>query len=91
MKIVPAHQLKHQPSEQDIKQMLFRDLSRFDLNKDNLFDIEELTIFFQEIIDKKGLGNKHNAREMAIVFLNILDMDGDGKLSRSEIYAYYKE
>jgi Ca2+-binding EF-hand superfamily protein len=60
----------------------------FDDNKDNELSLDEILTFLKRIAIKKQKGAI--TVQMAKEFLDVLDADGNGKISKEEFFKYYK-
>ena len=89
--LIPLHDRKSVMSEKSIKFALFQNFDKYDKNGDGTLDHRELTLFFKDVIDRKGNGKHHNPEELASRFIHMIDLDNDNKLTREEIYQFYKD
>ena len=71
--------------------MVMTNFDKYDTSGDGALDKHELTLFFADILDRKKMRNQHNPEELALKFIHMIDLDGDEKLTREEIYKFYKE
>ena len=68
--------------QDDVKTTFLKNFDKYDTSHDGNLDKMELTNFFRDILKRKGYENNYNPREVAEAFVNMVDKDGDGKISR---------
>lgn len=95
MKLKSFHQIQRSREfcEDDIKRTFLKEFDKYDKNSDNTLDLTELTLFFRDIVKRKtenGEYDNYDPKQMAIRFIRMVDLNGDGKISREEIYKFYK-
>ena len=95
MKVIPVNKKKSSlMSEDDIKTLALKSFDKYDTSGDGCLDKEELTQFFEDILKRRrenGKKDTYSAEEMAENFINLVDLNGDEKLTREEIYEFYKQ
>jgi hypothetical protein len=69
-------------SDKGIKKLLIDNFDKYDCSKDDNLDLTELTEFFEDILQRKNLTSRYNAEHLAKKFIAMIDLDGDGKISR---------
>ena len=77
-------------SEFQLKDFVLESFGKYDTTNDGYLGKEELAIFFKDILERKGLQGQYDPKELAIKFIVMIDGNGDEKLSREEIYLFYK-
>ena len=64
---------------------------KYDKSKEGFLSKDKLVIFFRDFLKKKGGRSSYQADKMAHAFMEMIDMDCNGKLSRQEIYEIFEE
>ena len=78
-------------SEFELKEFILGNFDKYDISGDGYLGKEELATFFRDILERKRLHDQHDPEELAVKFIGMIDGNGDGRLSREEIYHFYKE
>lgn len=79
-------------TEDDIKRSFIKNFDKYDENKDEQLEEKELILFFKDILERRpDTKGKYTAKQLARQFIDMVDLDGDRKISRYEIYQFYKD
>ena len=90
MRIKPIREKSISMTEGEVKQAVISNFDKYDRNGDGTLDQQQLTQFFKDILRRKG-SSKHDPEQLASKFIHMVDMDGDNRLTREEIYQFYKD
>ena len=78
-------------SEKELRDFVISNFDKYDTTGDGCLDKNELTEFFRDVLERKKGRSNIEPSELAMRFIHMVDLDGDEKLTREEIYKFYKE
>ena len=78
-------------SEKELRDFVIANFDKYDTTGDGCLDENELTLFFKDVLNRKKGKYDLEPRDMARKFIFMVDLNGDEKLSREEIYKFYKD
>lgn len=78
-------------NENEVKRSFIEQFDKYDKDKNGLLDLDEVTKFFEDLLERRNEKDKRDARELAKQLIRMIDINNDGKVSREEIYLFYRE
>ena len=73
-------------SEKELRDIVLSCFDKYDTSNYGTLDLNELTNFFQDVLERKNAQGKHDPKDLAHKLMCTVDVNGDGKISRQELY-----
>ena len=82
MRVKPASEKAKLMTEIQLRDYVLNNFSKYDTSGDGCLDKYELACFFSDVLERKKLKHAHDPEELAGRFIQMIDLDGDNKLTR---------